>query len=120
MADDIFGPNLGSLKGKTVRCPNPHVKMQTIGVPPDIMQIHRSVTLAIDIMFINKIPFLVTTSWHLKFVTVEALNNRQIPTVMGNLRNVINLYTPRGFKVDCIIADPEFEPIRPWFPFLNC
>ena len=74
-ADDIFGPNLGSLKGKTMRRPNPHVKMQTIGVPPDIMQIHRSVTLAIDIMFINKIPFLVTTSQHLKFGTVEALNN---------------------------------------------
>ena len=119
-ADDIFGPNLGSLKGKTVRRPNPHVKTQTIGVPPDIMQIHRSVTLAIDIMFINKIPFLVTTSRHLKFGTVEALNNRQIPTVMGKLRNVINLYISQGFKVDCIIADPEFEQIRPWFPFLNC
>ena len=24
-ADDIFGPNLGSLKGKTVHHPNPHV-----------------------------------------------------------------------------------------------
>ena len=91
-ADDIFGPNLGSLKGKTVHCPNPHVKMQTVRVPPDIMQIHRSITLAIDIMFINKIPFLVTTSQHLKFGTVEALNNRQISTVVGKLKNVINLY----------------------------
>ena len=110
-ADDIFGPNLGSLKGKTVCRPNPHVKTQTLGVLPDIMQIHRSVALAIDIMFINKIPFLVTTSRHLKFGTVEALNNQQIPTVVGKLKKVINLYISRGVKVDCIIADPELEPI---------
>ena len=110
-ADDILGPNLGSLKGKTVCRPNPHVKMQTGGVPPDIMQIHRSITLAIDIMFISKIPFLVTTSQHLKFGTVEALNNQQISTVVGKLKKIINLYISRGFKVDSIMADPEFEPI---------
>ena len=32
-ATDIFGPNLGSLQGKTVHRPNPHVKTGTAGVP---------------------------------------------------------------------------------------
>ena len=74
-ATDILGPNLGSLKGKTVHRPNPHVKTRTAGVPMEILSIHHDIMLAIDIMFINKIPFLVTTSRNLKFGMVEALNN---------------------------------------------
>ena len=55
MADDVFGPNLGSLKGKTVHCPNPHMSMANEGVPSNIMKVDRAVTLEVDIMFINKV-----------------------------------------------------------------
>ena len=37
VADDIFGANLGSLKGKTVRRPNPHVDTCIAPVPADIL-----------------------------------------------------------------------------------
>ena len=63
-ATGIFGPNLGSLKGKTMYRPNPHVKTGTAGVPMEMLSIHCDIMLAIDIMFINRIPFLVTTSWN--------------------------------------------------------
>ena len=74
-ADDIFSPVLGGLKGKTVRQPNPHVSMYINGVPPYIMSRHKLVTIRIDIMFVNKIPFRVTISHGMKFGTVQALNN---------------------------------------------
>ncbi len=61
LANDLFGPNLGSLKGKTVHRPSPHVEAGIDPVPPAILTRHRDVTLAVDIMFVNKIPFLVTT-----------------------------------------------------------
>ena len=73
-AKDILGPNLGSLKGKTARHPNEHVPGWTEAVPHEIMSLHKNVTLCIDIMFINKITFLVTISHNLKFRTVEALD----------------------------------------------
>ena len=119
-AEDIFGPNLGALKGKTVWRPNPHVAMGTDGVPPDIMKAHRSIILAMDIMLINKIAFFVTISRNLKFGTVEALPNRQIPTIIQQLKSVIALYRHRGFEISAILADNEFEAIRPQFPMLNC
>ena len=118
-ATDIFRPNLGSLKGKTVHRLNPHVKTGTAGVPMEILSIHHDITLAIDIMFINKILFLFTTSQNLKFGTVEALNNWQIPTMTDKLKSIIKLYEHHGFRVMVILADPEFEPLRPWFPMLN-
>ena len=120
VAKDIFGPNLGALKGKTAWWPNPHVAMGVDGVPPEIIKAHHSIVLTMDLMFINKVAFLVTISRNLKFGTVEALPNRQIPTITQCLRPAITLYRHRGFEVSAILADNEFEAIHPDFPMLNC
>ena len=119
-AEDIYGPNLGALKGKTVARPNPHVPAGVDHVPTSIMDVHRSVTLAIDIMFINKVAFLITTSCNLKFGTVEAISNCQITTIIAKLRTVCQVYHHQGFHVSVILRDPEFEPIQAVFPQLNC
>lgn len=72
-AEDIFGPNVGNLKGKTVRKPSHRVTGVHIPIPPHIMSKYRDVTLAGDTMFINKMPFLVTLSRHIRFGTAELL-----------------------------------------------
>ena len=119
-AEDIYGPNLGALKGKTVARPNPHVPAGVDHVPTSIMSVHRSVTLTIDVMFINKVAFLITMSRNLKFGTVEAIANRQVTTIIAKLCSVCQVYHHRGFQVSVILGDPEFEPIHATFPQLNC
>jgi hypothetical protein len=57
-ADDIFGPNIGALRGKTVRRPNLHVQSGVDAVPHEIMKLHKHITLTIDLMFVNNLPFL--------------------------------------------------------------
>ena len=111
-ADDIFGPNLSSLKGTTVVHPNLHVLVGEDPVPPDILKVHHHIVITIDIMFVNKIPFLITTLHHLHFGTIEALPNQQVPTIMEKLKDMIKFYTHQGFKITTILADPEFEPIQ--------
>ena len=74
-ADDIFSPNLSSLKGKTVAHPNPDVKAGVDPVLPDILKVHHPIIIAINIMFVNKILFLITMSHNLHFETVKALPN---------------------------------------------
>jgi hypothetical protein len=73
----------------------------------------------IDITFVNKIPFPVTCSRHIKFGTIKALANRQLPTVQDKLSAVLWLYTHRGFAIGPIFADPEFEPLREFFQTLK-
>jgi hypothetical protein len=57
-AEDIFGPDLGILKRKTVCHAPDSIKPNIITIPMSIMKYYQDVTLAGDIMFINKIPFL--------------------------------------------------------------
>ena len=105
-ADDIFGLNLGSLKGKTVWCPNKHVQAGSSAVPQCILEIHWDVVLSMDIMFVNKIPFLVTSSCNIRFSTVESLPNCQVGTVATCLKKVIRLYHHQGFHITSITCDP--------------
>ena len=71
-------------------------------------------------MFVNKVPFFVTKSRkNFQFTSVEALPNRGIATVNSVLETVLVLYQSRGFFVDSLFADSEFEPLRPWHLNLN-
>ena len=49
VADDIYGPNLGALKGKTVYWPNPHVDARLYPVPSKLLAAHPILILEIDI-----------------------------------------------------------------------
>jgi hypothetical protein len=122
-ANDIFGSNLGSIKGKTVHRPGPSVNTKSDDVPDDIMCMYKNVILSIDIMFINKIPFFITISRHIHFGTVESIADRQSSTIAAALTRVISIYRRRGFHVGSVLADPEFEPLTihiPDIPFNFC
>jgi hypothetical protein len=76
-----------------------HVGIERQDVPRTIMERCRNVTLCIDIMFVNKIPFLVMISRGIKFSTVETLTDRKHPTIMSTIKHVVALYSKRGFRV---------------------
>jgi hypothetical protein len=70
-ADKTFGRDVGSLKGKTMRQSTEHVKTQVIGIPVDIMERCRHITLCVDNMFVNKIGFLMSISRDIHFITPQ-------------------------------------------------
>ena len=77
MAEDIIGPDVGSLKGKSTRRGTDHVAINLIDTPASIMNHYKNIILGGDIMFVSKIPFFVTISHHhVKFGTAEMLQNQ--------------------------------------------
>ena len=122
-AEDIYGPNVGGLHGKTPRRNVGHVTAIVDPVPTEVLLAHGDVTLAMDLMFINKVAFLITVSRGLRIGSVHALDNRQASTVRDSLLFVLNKYERRGFRITTIMADEEFEPLihlMPAYTFNLC
>jgi len=90
--EDIFGPNFGSIKGKTTRRPTQHVNITWTRVPREILQRYGEVTLAVDIMAINKIPFMITTSRHIHFGTAKLICNKAKGKLMTSIHQVARAY----------------------------
>jgi hypothetical protein len=111
-AEDIFGPNVGALKGKRVRQNGERVRPEYEDIPKHIMERCQDVTLCIDLMHINKMPFLVTISRHIKFGTIEAAKSRHHKVLLPAIKNVKRLHALRGFRVRHCHVDKEFEGMR--------
>jgi len=110
-AERIFGKDIGSIRGKTVRRrPKPVETTETI--PPPIPERYQQVTLCADIMRINGVPLLVTISTKLKFSTSERLGSLDAKTLQTALNRVFKLYSHRSFKITEFRADGEFECLR--------
>jgi hypothetical protein len=97
--EDILGHNLGSLKGKTTRSKNEHVRSKHINIPINIMSRYREVTLAGDIMFVNRIPFFMTVSRHIKFGTAKMIKSQTGSTLLTAIKQVKGTCMKHGFKV---------------------
>jgi len=77
-----------------------------------MLEEHRNVTLAKDIIYINKIPIIITLSRAILFGTVHMIKDEKKSTNVKSLQQVINAYHSRGIKVLHILVDRQFEFIR--------
>ena len=71
----IWGPSVALLKGNTVRRKPPLVLEDIVEVPKETRQLHKRVTLTIDILFVNSAPYFVTLSLRICFLLVTHLQN---------------------------------------------
>eukprot|EP00804_Cyclotella_cryptica_P026251 CCRYP_019831-RA/>CCRYP_019831-RA protein AED:0.41 eAED:0.28 QI:0/0/0/1/1/1/2/0/498 len=73
IARDIFGPDIASLKGKTVRHTPERVVTAYVAVPAEIYDRNKDVVVVGDVMFVSGFPFLVTVSGNLNLITSKFL-----------------------------------------------
>jgi hypothetical protein len=111
-SDIIFGPDVSSLKGNTVRNTPAPVLTDYVNIPQAIIDLNNDVTLAADVMVVCGLGFLVSASLKLKLTTIEHVPCRTKTILVKSLNKVFNIYNSRGFKVVTALMDRECKPLR--------
>ncbi len=116
----IFGPDLPSLRGKTVRRAPAPVIGDYVAVPRSLVEANKAVTLAADVFFVDGTAFLMTVARRIKFVTAEHVPVRTALQLSKHLKRVLEVYGRAGFRVRTILMDGEFEKIKALMPTVEC
>jgi hypothetical protein len=116
----IFGPDLASVRGKTVRqTPEPVVE-DFVSVPRLIVEKNKMVTLAADVFFMDGIAFLITVSRQIKFIMAEHVTTCTDKSISKHMQRVIQVYARAGFNVHTVLMDGEFGKVKEKLPLLVC
>ena len=111
LAEKIFGPDIGHLKGKSTRQKPVPVVNDVIEVPPMLIKSQQNVTLCIDGMTVNGLVFLTTISRNLYYRTAQFIPHETTEQYKTALTSVIRCYNVGGFRIAKIHADNEFRPL---------
>jgi hypothetical protein len=91
-----------------VRRPPESVTTNHVKIPREILEQHQRVTLAANVMFFNRVPFLVSVSQGINLVTAEHTPSCTAKQLAAGIRCIMYLYSHRGFQVDTMLMDNEF------------
>ncbi len=100
----IFGPDLAGVRGRTVRRPPESVTTDYFQIPRALQEQHQLVTLAVDVMFVNGVPFLVSMARGLNLVTAEFTPSHMAKQLAASITRMMDLYAwggvPGGYSPD--------------------
>ena len=85
-------------------------------VPLEMMEHykHKHIHLDLDLLFVNKIPFLLTELIDIGFIHCKAILAKSDKLVQNGLKSVILDYEAREFKVTSIFVNNTFKPLTNW------
>jgi hypothetical protein len=82
----MYGPDQAGVKGRTVRTTPEPVVTNYVEIPRVILERHQRVTLAVDVMFVNGVPFLVSVLRGINLVTAEYTPSRTAKQLAAGIR----------------------------------
>ena len=83
-----------------------------------ILERHQLVTLAVDVTFVNGVPFLVSVARGLNLVTAKFTPSQTAEQLAAGITRMIDFYARGGFQVGMVLMDSEFEKLQNLVPIL--
>ena len=85
----FFGPDATSLKGKPVSHNPDSVVTDYVEIPQEILESLKELEVSTDIMFINKLLFLVSINRGLKFTMIEYIYNISERSLLNSIIKIV-------------------------------
>ena len=64
--------------------------------------------MSTDIMFVNKLPFLVSVIRGMKITTIEYLSSKTEIELLSSINKIVSYYKSHGLHVGMMSVDTEF------------
>ena len=109
LAQKAFGPDIGSMKGKTTRSKPTPAFRDTIEIPHKLLRINEEIVLLIDGLDVNLLKFLTTISHELYYQTAQYLKQVRAKDYEECMQEVYNVYRQGGFTIVEIHCNSEFR-----------
>ena len=108
-AEDIFGPDISYLKGKTTRSSPKPVINDEIDIPKEIYEKHQDLTFHMDTMFINGIGFLTSVGHPIYYRMCKPIDSTSHNDYYKTLDKAFRVYNKAGFRIKTIQCDGEYK-----------
>ena len=57
-----------------------------LGIPPSILERYGNVSLGIDVLHINKRPYVIAVSKHIKYIQCLGTQNKNVETFLSTIK----------------------------------
>ena len=104
-APAIFGSDLASVRGKTIRRKPKSIMEEYVSVPKELVSQNKFISIAADVFFVDGIAFLLTVAIKLKNLTVKHTPVITAKSLVKHIKRVVQVYDRAGFTVRYIMMD---------------
>jgi hypothetical protein len=112
VSERTLGQDMYAIKGKSTRSKPKVVINDYVEVPKELIEAQKSVTLCVDIMFLDEVAFLVPVSKYIRYITLRFLEDQKSGTIMKALQHVCTTYKAAGFAIKEVHCDRGFVTLE--------
>ena len=98
-AEKIFGPDIGTMKGKNMRSQLTPVKRDEIEIPSKLTEKNQKIVLCMDIMFMNRMPIQTSIDQTIRFRLLVPIKSRTLEELYRGINIIVRNCNKAGSQL---------------------